>query len=241
MGLFARNKTPPPDDALGAGSGPDALLQGLDRAVSQYLDRTDRGDLVYPACTRGPGGADGGAREIWRHTRLEALRYLALIPGRESALLIAPARQAEMIEGFLRLNPHEETVVDFTGRAAEDVAIAIVAGLNWLNHCAALAKVDRVKFTGTLRNFRKVVVIAQRWWATEGAERRCSEMLAAGQYPPLMLNLAFFECTLLAKEIASAVAFSDAAARGGDTWRAFEAARDPEDIAADTSASADAS
>ncbi len=231
MALFGRNNAPPPDDVIDTGAGPDAMLQGLDRAVSHYLERTDRGDLVYPACTRPRDAADGTARAIWRHTRLEAMRYLTLIPGRQSALLTAPARQMEMIEGFLRVKPHDEIVIDFTGHPAEDIAIAIVAGLNWLNHCAGLARVDRAKVTGILRNFRKVATVAERWWATEGAEARCREMLAAGEYPPLMLYLVWFECTHLAKEVAAAAAFPHDAAREAEAWLRFEAARDPEELA----------
>ena len=232
MALFGNHKAPPPDDLLDARAGPDALLQALDRAAPKYLERADRGEIVYPACRREPGAAEGSAREIWRDTRLEALRYLAMIPGRDSALLTAPQRQAEMMEVYLRLPPHDETVIDFTGRAADDVAIAIVAGLNWLNHCAALTRVDRAKVTGTLRNFRKLVVVAERWWATDGAEARCEEMLAARRFPPLMLYLVWFECTRLAKEVASAAAFSPEAARTDDAWSRYEAAGDPEELPA---------
>jgi hypothetical protein len=227
MALFDRSKPPPPDDRLDPGAGPEALLRSLDRTVAQYIEKTDHGDLTYPACTRTPDATDGGPREIWRHTRLEALRYLALIPGRESALLTAPERQAEMVEAYLRLKPHDQTVMDVTGRPADDVATAIIAGLNWLNHCAALAKVDRTRISGILRNFRKVVIVAQRWWGTEGAEARCREMLAAAQHPPLMLNLVFFEYTRLAKEVASAASFPDEEARANPSWPSFEAARDP--------------
>jgi hypothetical protein len=230
MALFGNHKAPPSDDLLDARAGPDALLQALDRAAPIYLEKSDRGDVVYPACKREPGTAGGSAREIWRDTRLEALRYLTMIPGRDSALLIAPQRQAEMMEMYLRLQPHDETVVDFTGRAGDDVAIAIVAGLNWLNHCAALAKVDRAKVTGTLHNFRKLVVVAEQWWETDGAEVRCREMLAGREYPPLMLYLVWFECTRVAKEVASAAAFPTEAARTGDAWSLFEAARDPDDL-----------
>jgi hypothetical protein len=230
MALFDRSKPPPPDDRLDPGVGPEALLRTLDRTVAQYIEKTDRGDLIYPACTRTPDAADGGPREIWRHTRLEALRYLALIPGRESALLTAPERQAEMVEAYLRLKPHDQTVMDVTGRPADDVATAIIAGLNWLNHCAVLAKVDRTRISGILRNFRKVVIVAQRWWGTDGAEARCREMLAAGHHPPLMLNLVFFEYTRLAKEVASAASFPDEDARANASWPSFEAARDPDEL-----------
>jgi hypothetical protein len=75
-----------------------------------------------------------------------------------------------------------------------------------------------------------VVSVAERWWATEGAEARCREMLAAGQYPPLMLYLVWFECTHLAKEVASAVVFPDDAARAIEAWTLFEAAADPEEL-----------
>jgi hypothetical protein len=230
MDLFGRNNAPPPDDLVDTGAGPDAMLQGLDRAVSHYVEKTDRGDLVYPACTRPREAAGGSARAIWRHTRLEALRYLVLIPGRQSALLTAPPRQAELIESYLRVKPHDQIVVDFTGHAAEDIAIAITAGLNWLNHCAGLARVDRAMVTGILRNFRKVVIVAQRWWATEGAEARCREMLDAGQFPPLVLYLIWFECTHLAKEVVAAAVFPDDAARGAEAWSRFETARDPEEL-----------
>jgi hypothetical protein len=232
MALFGNRKPPPPDDVLDARAGPEALLQSLDRAVSHYLEQTDRGDLLYPACTRTPDSAGGSVREIWRDTRLEALRYLTMIPGRDSALLTAPARQTEMIESFLRLKPHDEIVVDFTGRAGDDVAIATIAGLNWLNHCAVLAKVDRAKVSGILRNFRKLVVVAQRWWATDGAEARCRDMVAAREFPPLMLHLVWFECTQLAKEIASAASFPNDGACTGDAWSRFQAARDPADLPA---------
>jgi hypothetical protein len=154
-----------------------------------------------------------------------------MIPGRDAGLLTAPARQAEMIDSFLRLKPHDETVIDFTGQAGDDVAIAIIAGLNWLNHCAGIAKVDRAKVTGILRNFRKVVVVAQRWWATDGAEARCAEMLAARrQLPPLMLYLVWLEHTHLAKEVAAAAAFPNEAARATDAWARFEAAHDPDEL-----------
>ena len=226
MALFGKSAAPPPDDVVDVSAGPDAMLVGLDRAASLYVERTDRGELVYPACTR----SHGDAREIWRHTRLEALRYLMLIPGRQSALLTAPQRQAEMIEGFLRAKPHDDIVVDFTGHPAEDISIAIIAGLNWLNHCAGLARVDRAKVTGILRNFRKVVTVAERWWATDGAGARCAEMLAAGQHPPLMLNLVWFECTSLAKEVAAAAAFPDEVAREHERWSFFALAQDPEDM-----------
>ena len=230
MALFDWNRAPPPDDRLDPGAGPEVLLRSLDRAVAQYLEMTDRGDLIYPACTRTPDAADGGPCEIWRHTRLEALRYLALIPGRESALLTVPARQAEMVEAYLRLKPHDQTVMDVTGRPADDVATAIIAGLNWLNHCAVLAKVDHTRITGLLRNFRKVVIVAQRWWGTEGAETRCREMLAAGQSPPFVLNLVFFEYTRLAKEVASAASFPGQEARANPAWPGFDAARDPDEM-----------
>jgi hypothetical protein len=185
-------------------SAPAAILGALDQAVPKYLDRVDHGDLIYPACKRTPTDVDGNLRSVWEHTRLEAMRYVMMVPRREVALLIDPARQPEMLDAFLRRPPHEDTVVDFTGVAIDDFVIAIIAGLNWLNHCAVLAGVERDKFSGTLRNFRKITVVAQQWWALEGSGPRCSRMLAQHEKPPLMLYLIWLEYTRLAKEIAIA-------------------------------------
>jgi hypothetical protein len=185
-------------------STPTAILQALQKSVPDYLDRVDRSDLIYPACKRTPEDAGGDVRAIWEHTRIEAMRYVIMVPGRNDEWLIEPARQPEMLDAFLRKPPHEDTVIDFTGVAAEDFVIAIVAGLNWLIHCAVLAGVDRKKFSGIRSNFRKITVVARRWWALEGSEPRCQEMLARGEKPPLMLYLVWLEYTRLAKEIAAA-------------------------------------
>ena len=85
--------------------------------------------------------------------------------------------------------------------------IAIVAGLNWLTHCAKLAGVDRAQHSGTLRHFRKLVTLAQLWWLNEGAVERCAQMLARQEQPPLMLYLIWSEYTRLAKQITAAAIF----------------------------------
>jgi hypothetical protein len=210
MGWFGRRgadeqrPTEATTGATGDASGPMAILRALNEAVPKYLASVDRGDLVYPACKRALTDVDGNARSIWEHTRLEAMRYVVMVPRRDLGLLVEPARQAEMIEAFLRQPPHEKIVADFTGTPIDDLVIAIVAGLNWLNHCAVLAGAGRDRFSGTLRNFRKIAVIAQQWWAMEGADARFAQMLLEQQKPPLMLNLIWQEYTLLAKQIAIA-------------------------------------
>jgi hypothetical protein len=216
-------------------SGPLAIVRTLDQAVPKYLDRADRGDLIYPACKRTPADVDGNLRAVWEHTRIEAMRYTIMVPRREVELLIDPARQPEMLDAFLRKAPHEDTVVDFTGVAIDDFVVAIVAGLNWLNHCAVLAGVDRDKFSGTQRNFRKIVVVAQQWWALEGSGPRCSQMLAQHEKPPLMLYLMWLEYTQLAKLIATAAIFgsaTDPATATRETVARIESARDPDDLPA---------
>jgi hypothetical protein len=85
-----------------------------------------------------------------------------------------------------------------------DIAIALFAGFNWLNHCAVLTGAERDKFSGTLHHFRKLVILAQQWWAMEGAGPRCRQMLADGEKPPLMLFLIWTDYTRLAKEVAAA-------------------------------------
>jgi hypothetical protein len=213
----------------------------MDQAVPKYFDRVDRGDLIYPACKRSPTDVDGDLRAIWEHTRIEAMRYVMMVPGRKDEWLIDPARQPEMLDAFLRKAPHENTVIDFTGVAADDFAIAIVAGLNWLIHCAVLAEVDRKKFSGTQSSFRKITVVAHRWWALEGSGPRCHQMLARHEKPPLMLYLIWLEYTRLAKEIAIAAIFKrDVADRRPElnpalaavvkTMARVERASDPDDL-----------
>ena len=225
-------------------STPTATLQALQKSVPDYLDRVDRGDLIYPACKRTPEGVDGDVRAIWEHTRIEAMRYIIMVPGRNDEWLIDPARQPEMLDAFLRKPPHEDTVIDFTGVAKEDFVIAVIAGLNWLIHCAVLAGVDRKKFSGVQSNFRKITVIARRWWALEGSELRCQEMLARGQKPPLMLYLVWLEYTRLAKEIAAAaISRRDVGDRRTElnaalapvvkTMARLERASDPDDLLAE--------
>jgi hypothetical protein len=192
------------DTSVGDLFDPAALFHDLEQVVPKYLDGVDKHELIYPACTRTPADAHGSVRAIWEHTRIEAMRYVMMVPGRDADLLIAPARQPEMMEAFLRVQPHENTVVDFTGVLTEDVGIAIVAGFNWLNHCAGLAGVHPEKVVRTLTGFRKIVRLAQQWWDMEGAGPRYQQMLAERQRPPLMLYLMWSEYTRLAKEIACA-------------------------------------
>ena len=128
-------------------------------------------------------------------------------------------------------------MIDFTGTATADFSIAILAGLNRLTHCAQLAGVPLSQQTGTIRNFRKLVTLAQRWWLTEGAIERCGQMLANGEQPPLMLNLVWSEYTRLAKQIAAAAIFGGSIDRSAqlvalpaDLVARFEAARDPGEL-----------
>src|SRR4051794_28020060 len=184
--------------------GPQTTLDDLASRVPQYVEAADQGRLAYPACRHGVSSA-AEARMVWDHTRLEAMRYLVMLPRREFDLLADAARQSEMLEAFLRQQPHHETVIDFTGSTMGDLAVAVFAGFNWLNHCAVLAGAERDKFSGTLQHFRKLVVLAQQWWEMEGAGPRCRQMLQGGEKPPLMLYLVWTDYTRLAKEVTVAV------------------------------------
>ena len=230
-------KAKPAGNAPGGFAGPRALLEDLDRRVPQYLADTDQGKLIYPACKRTPSDADGDIGHLWDHTRLEAMRYVMLVPGRNFDLLHEPARQLEMIDAYLARPPHEETVIDFTAATTANFAIAIVAGLNWLIHCAQLAGVDPTQHYGTIRHFRRLVTVAQRWWLSEGAVERCAQMLANGEQPPLMLYLIWSEYTRLSKSIAAAAIFGPSINRSeklvalpADLMARFETAQDPKDL-----------
>ena len=163
---------------------PDLLLEELAKRVPKYLDDVDQGKLIYPACKRTLSDADGDVAAVWDHTRLEAMRYVMAVPGQEFGLLSEAVRQLEMIDAYLFHRPHADTVIDFTGTATADFCIAIVAGLNWLTHCAQLAGVDPARQSGTIRHFRKLVTLAQQWWLTEGAVDRCARLLSGGEQLP---------------------------------------------------------
>jgi hypothetical protein len=109
--------------------------------LPRYLNDIDQGKLIYPACKRSLSDTDGDVRSVWDQTRLEAMRYVVMVPGREFELLIEPTRQRDMIDAYLLQRPHADTVIDFTGTSSTDFSIAILAGLNWMRHCAQLAEV----------------------------------------------------------------------------------------------------
>ena len=231
-------KSPAAKQPPGAFGQPDVLLEDLRQRVPKYLADIDQGRLIYPACKRTLADAGGDVGSLWDHTRLEAMQYVVAVPGGEFGLLTAPGRQLEMIDGYLFQRPHENTVIDFTGTATADFSIAILAGLNWLSHCAHLAGVPLPQQSGTIRNFRKLVTLAQQWWLTEGAVERCGQMLANGEQPPLMLHLVWSEYTRLAKQIAAAAIFGGSIERSAqlvalpaDLVPRFEAAKDPGDLA----------
>jgi hypothetical protein len=227
----------PSDNPKGVRFGPAAILEDLSERVPRYLNDVDQGKLIYPACRRALSDANGDVRSVWDDTRLEAMRYVMMVPGRELDLLSRPARQMEMIDAYLFQRAHAETVIDFTGTASTDFAIAILAGLNWLTHCAHLASVPPAQQTGTIRNFRKIVTVAQKWWLTEGATERCDQLIANRQQPPLMLYLVWSEYTRLAKQIAAAAVFGSSISRSAkfvalheDLVSRFETAQDPNDL-----------
>jgi len=216
---------------------PDVLLEDLRKRVPRYLADVDQGKLIYPACKRALSDVDGDVGSVWDHTRLEAMQYVMAVPGHEFGLLSAASRQLETIDGYLFQRPHENTVIDFTGTVTADLAIAILAGLNWMTHCAELAGVPPSQQSGTLRHFRNLVTLAQRWWLTEGAVERCGQMLARREQPPLMLYLVWSEYTRLAKQIAAAAIFGASIDRSAklvalpaDLVPRFEAAKDPGDL-----------
>jgi hypothetical protein len=227
----------PSERPKGGRSVPAAILEDLSERVPRYLDDVDQDKLIYPACRRALSDAGGDARSVWDDTRLEAMRYLMVVPGREFDLLLSPARQMEMIDVFLFQRAHAETVIDFTGTASTDFAIAILAGLNWLTHCAHLANVPPAQQTGTIRNFRKIVTVAQKWSLIEGAAERSDQLIANGRQPPLMLYLVWSEYTRLAKQVSAAAVFGSSMNRSAklvalpkDLISRFETAQDPNDL-----------
>lgn len=189
-----------------ATDAPHALLAEIEKQGRQYLDEVDNGKWVYPACKRTSPDAGADRERICSHTRLEAMRYLLAVPRGEFTLLGEPGSQAAILEAYLRQLPHDETVIEFTGNTMSDLAIAIIAGFNWLTHCAGLADADRKSFSGTLNHFRRVAMAAEKWWVMDGAGERYAQLLQSGKEPPLFLYLVWADYGRLADEIAAACA-----------------------------------
>jgi hypothetical protein len=187
-----------------AKDGPPSLLKDIEKRGKQYLDDVDNGKFISPPCKRTTSDAACDEAAIADHTRLEAFRYLLSLPPRDLALLAEPDSQAALLDGYLRQLPHDQTVIEFTGVANADLAIAVIAGFNWLVHCAVLAGADPKEFYGALRNFRRIASSAQKWWGADGAQERYAEMLQAGEPPPLLLNLVWADYGRMATEIATA-------------------------------------
>jgi hypothetical protein len=185
-------------------TGPLPLHEDIEKRAKQYLDDVDNGKFVYPACKRTASDSAGDEASICDHTRLEAFRYLLSVPRREFTLLADLEQQASLLDAYLRQLPHDQTVIEFTGNTGADLAIAILAGFNWLVQCAVQAGADPKEFLGALRNFRRVASSAQKWWAADGAKERYAEMLVANQEPPLFLNLVWTDYGRMATEIATA-------------------------------------
>lgn len=183
---------------------PHALLADIEKRGKLYLEDVDTGKLISPACRRTATDRGFDRDQIAEHTRLEAFRYLLMVPRREFTLLADPDRQREVLEGYLRQIPHENTVIEFTGVTHADIAIAIIAGFNWLIDCAVHAGADPKHFYGALRNFRRTVSSAEKWWAADRAPERYREMLNAGENAPLFLNLVWADYGRMAEEIANA-------------------------------------
>jgi hypothetical protein len=194
----------PSGKAPAAADAPHALLADIAKQGRQYLDEADNGKWVYPACKRTAPDAVANNERIGNHTRLEAMRYLLAVPRGEFRLLGEPDSQAAILDAYLRQLPHDETVIEFTGNTMSDLAIAVIAGFNWLTYCAGLADADRRIFLGTLNHFRRIAVAAEKWWAMQGASERYAQLLQAGQEPPLFLYLVWADYGRLANEIAAA-------------------------------------
>jgi len=187
-----------------AKDGPHALLDDIEKRGKRYIDDIDNGKFISPACKRTASDAGNDEAAVGDHTRLEAFRYLLAVPRSEFRLLADLDQQAALLDGYLRQLPHEDTVIEFTGVTNADLAIAIIAGFNWLVHCAVLAGADPNQFYGTLRNFRRIASSAQKWWAADGAKERYAEMMQAGEEPPLFLNLVWADYGRMATQIATA-------------------------------------
>jgi hypothetical protein len=90
---------------VGGFFGPHVILEELRSRIPRYLDEVDHGKLIYPACKRALSDLDGDVRSVWDHTRLEAMRYVTMVPRPEFELLSGADRQIEMMNAYLFQRP----------------------------------------------------------------------------------------------------------------------------------------
>src|SRR5258708_507755 len=100
---------------------PHALLADIEARGKRYIDDVDNGKSIPPACKRGASDAACEEAAIADHTRLEAYRYLLMVPRNEHRLLAEPDRQVALLDGYLRQLPHEDIVIEFTGNTNADL------------------------------------------------------------------------------------------------------------------------
>lgn len=81
-----------------ASQGSDAILRDIQNGVTKYLEDTDQKILIYPACQRKLSDAGGDVRTVWDHTRLEAMRYVVMVPGKGCELLMQPSHQSQILD-----------------------------------------------------------------------------------------------------------------------------------------------
>jgi hypothetical protein len=78
-----------------------ALLADIEKQGKQYLDEADNGNWVYPACQRkSPDTGAPTSRRSAIKTRLEAFRYLLMVPRGEFKLLAEPDSQAAILDAI---------------------------------------------------------------------------------------------------------------------------------------------
>jgi len=90
----AAGRRAPEDESVGDPFDPAGVLRALDQLVPRYLDRVDRHELISPACTRKLTDPSADVRSIWEHTRLEAMRYVVMVPGRDFRAAARPGSPA---------------------------------------------------------------------------------------------------------------------------------------------------
>ena len=187
-----------------AKDGPHTLLDEIEKRGKQYVDDVDNGKLISPACKRTASDAGHDQAAIADHTRLEAFRYLLRCRAKNFACSPSRMQQAALLDGYLRQLPHEDMVIEFTGVTHADLAIAIIAGFNWLVHCAVSLAPRPISFTARCATSAGSPPPRKNGGPPTAQRSAMREMLQAQQEPPLFLNLVWADYSRMAEEIAAA-------------------------------------
>lgn len=187
---------------------PMALATAIAEIVGAYAKSVQRGEVSSPAYRR----KDASAVEVWRDTRLEALRHLWGYGASDAMLLADPRQQEALLGAFFKNKPHLEFPHQPSGDPVRDTLQALFQVYEFLGK-AGSAVADSATDRLSLSQRRKTIFsefedqaksLLELWAVFMQAIRGSGELPAT---PPTLFEVLFRDVTSKAKTIALSARF----------------------------------